>query len=221
MNNILSRDINTPFQIDLGIVEFKDYNLDELLGKAFENNSDYLVSLIDLRKSVYDLKIARSTIFPTITLGTSYGYNKLNQNLDLKMKDYNAALSARISLSWNIFDGKKKSIQRKNAKINIENSKYKIEEQKLNIKRDISNAFSTYENNLKVLSVERSNLKSAEMNFYQSKEYYALGQISSTRFREAQLNLVSAKNNISAALYTAKIAEMDLNRLCGLIVQLQ
>lgn len=219
LNMILSRDINTEFEVDLGEIDFKIYKLDELIKTAFEKNSDYLVSLVNLEKSNYDLKIANSTLFPTITVGTSYGYNKMNQDYNLGMNNPNAALSAELRLSWNIFDGKKKSTMRKNAKIGIENSKYKLEEQKLNIQMDISNAFATYNNNLKVLAVEKSNLKSAQMNFDQSKEFYNLGQITSTRFREAQLNLLTAKNNISAALYSAKVAEMDLNRLCGLIVQ--
>lgn len=131
----------------------------------------------------------------------------------------NASLTTGLTLSWNIFDGSKKKIQRNNARINIENSRYKVEEQKLNIQREIFNALSTYMNNLKILSVEKKNLKSAELNFNQSKEYYNLGQIASTRFREAQLNLLTAKNNISAAIYSAKIAEVNLNRICGGIVR--
>jgi len=219
LNNALSRDIDTDFHVDLGVVEFKDYKLEDLLDKAFESNSDYLLSLNKLEQSKYDLKIAKSSIFPTISIKSSYGYNKMNQDFDLKMDNANASLTTGLTLSWNIFDGRKKSIQKKNARLSIENSEYQLDEQRLNIRKEISNAYATYENSLKVLSVEKSNLKSAEMNFNQSKEYYNLGQISSTRFREAQLNLLTANNNISAARYIAKVAEMDLNRLCGLIVQ--
>lgn len=220
-NVFLSRDVNTDFSVETGDLNFTTYNLNELINSAFENNSDYLLSIVSLEKSNYDLKIANSTFFPTITVGTSYGYNKMNENFDMAMNNSNPALTAELRFSWNIFDGKKKSTLRKNARINIENSKYKLEEQKLTIRKDISNAFATYNNNLKVLAVEKSNLKSAQMNFDQSKEFYNLGQITSTRFREAQLNLLTAKNNISAALYTAKVTEMDLNRLCGLIAQVK
>ena len=221
LNALLSRRVDTEYIVNTEVLEFKSYNLKELLNIAFDNNSDYIISLNKLDQSKCDLKIANTTMFPTISLTTSYGYNKMNQTFDLGMNNSNASLSTGLSLTWNIFDGKKKSTQRRNAKINIENAKYKIEEQRLNIHRDISNTYATYDNSLKVLEIEKSNLKSAELNFKQSKEYYNLGQITSTRFREAQLNLLAAKNNISTARYSAKVAEMDLNRTCGLILKIK
>jgi outer membrane protein len=74
------------------------------------------------------------------------------------------------------------------------------------------------ENSLQVLAAEQLNIHSAQLNFDQSKAYYELGQISSTQFREAQLNLISAKNNIQSATYNAKIAETELKKSSGVLV---
>ena len=63
--------------------------------------------------------------------------------------------------------------------------------------------------------LEEKNLESAELNFKRTQELFNLGQVTTTQFREAQLNLISARNNISSAKYTAKLLEIELMRLSG------
>jgi outer membrane protein len=218
LNALLGRDISTEFDVFPGIISFQQFDLKDLKVKLLENNADYLIETINLKKSKLDYKIVKSSVAPVISLNSSYGYKTMNEDLKVSMSDPNTSLSAGITLSFNIFDGKKQRIKKKNAKIALENSTLSLEEKKLNLCRDLENAWAAYENSLVVLKTEKSNLKSAEMNFLQSKEYFNLGQITSTRFREAQLNLLTAKNNITSAMYTAKLAEAELLRLSGMLL---
>lgn len=218
LNALLGRDINTKFDIVPGIISFQQFNLKDLKVQLLENNADYLIETNKLKQTKLDYKIVKSSVAPVISLNSSYGYGTMNDDFKLSMSDPNAKLSAGINLSFNIFDGKKQRIRKKNAQIALENSKLSLEEKKLNLCRDLENAWAAYENSLVVLKTEKSNLKSADMNFLQSKEYFNLGQITSTRFREAQLNLLTAKNNITSAMYTAKLAEAELFRLSGMLL---
>ncbi len=218
LNALLGRDINTDFEIVTGVISFYDFDLKDLKVRLLENNADYLIETNKLKQSKLDYKIVKSAVAPVVSLNSSYGYKTMNEDLKLSMTDPNASLSAGLTLSFNIFDGNKQRIKKKNAKISLENSKLSLEEKKLNLCRDLENAWAAYENSLVVLKTEKSNLKSAEMNFLQSKEYFNLGQITSTRFREAQLNLLTAKNNITSAMYTAKLAEAELFRLSGMLL---
>jgi outer membrane protein len=218
LNALLGRDISTKFDIAPGVISFQDFNLTDLKVQLLENNADYLIEANKVKQSKLDLKIVKSAAAPVISLNSSYGYNTMNKDFKMSMSDPNAQLSAGINLSYNIFDGKKQRIKKKNAKIALENSKLSLEEKKLNLCRDLENAWAAYDNSLVVLKTEKSNLKSAELNFLQSKEYFNLGQITSTRFREAQLNLLTAKNNITSAMYTAKLAEAELLRLSGMLL---
>jgi len=215
LNALLGREISTSFDIVPGIISFHEFDLKDLKVQLLGNNADYLIEMNKLKQSRLDYKIVKFSIAPVISLNSSYGYKTMNEDLKVSMSDPNASLSAGINLSFNIFNGKKQRIRKKNAKISLENSKLSLEEKKLNLCRDLENAWAAYENSLVVLKTEKSNLKSAEMNFLQSKEYFNLGQITSTRFREAQLNLLTAKNNITSAMYTAKLAEAELFRLSG------
>ena len=122
-------------------------------------------------------------------------------------------------MSFNLFDGGNKKTQRQNAKISLENSQLSMEDEKLNLDREIENAYAAYSNSQLVLRAERQNLESAQLNFEQSSEYFKLGQISSTQFRDAQLNLNRAKTSISSALFSAKLAEIELIRLSGMLLE--
>jgi len=219
LNTLLCRDIDTEFSIEVGDLSYANFNLQTILDTAFSKNSDYLLKMNKVEQSKMDLKIARLSSMPTISLKTGYGYNQIDKDFNIGLDDPNTQFTAGVNISLNIYDGEKKAIKKRNARLSYENSQYKLEEQKLIIKKDLVNAYANYRNTLDVLNLQKQNLKSAEMNFEQSKEYYRLGKISSTEYRQAQLNLLVAKNNISKAKYNAKIAEMNIHKLSGTILK--
>ena len=80
--------------------------------------------------------------------------------------------------------------------------------------------YAAYQNSRYILKVQQQNLNTAELNFRRSKELFELGQLTSTQFREAQLNLIRAKTQIINAKFEAKIFEFQLLKLIGDLVQL-
>ena len=81
--------------------------------------------------------------------------------------------------------------------------------------RNVANAYDAYRNSRTILALQERNLRSAELNFQRTEQLFNLGQVTTTTFREAQLNLIRSRNNISSAKYTAKIAELRLMQLAG------
>ncbi len=127
--------------------------------------------------------------------------------------------STGLTLSFNIFDGGRKKAQKQNAIISIDNTKMQLEYEKLQLFTDIDNSYANYNHNLEVLATNEANLKASELNFERSKEYFGLGQINSTQFREAQLNYSRAKVNISISRFSAKLSEVNLVYLSGNILE--
>ena len=108
-----------------------------------------------------------------------------------------------------------KFLYRKKYQQELENQQLVEEEAKLFLETDIINAYEAYQNSRYVLELEERNLVVAELNFSRTEELFNLGQVTNTQFREAQLNLIRAKNNISSAQYSAKLDEIELLRLSG------
>jgi outer membrane protein len=92
------------------------------------------------------------------------------------------------------------------------------EETRLNLQKEVISAYESYQNSLLVLDLEKKYLEAADLNFKRTRELYNLGQVTTTQFREAQLNLIRSRSNVSTAKFEAKINEIELLRLTGQLV---
>jgi outer membrane protein len=121
----------------------------------------------------------------------------------------------RATLSFNLFDGFQRRTELQNASIQVKSGELLERQARLDLERDLANAYESYRNSLTVLDLEERNLESAKVNFRRTRELYGLGRVTSTQFREAQLNLIRAETNVSNATYTAKLDEIELLRITG------
>ena len=221
LNVLLNRHVEDEYGVESVVNFIPDMNFEELKQRAMNNNASYLLQVNQLKQSRLDLKITRSASFPRIDLTTSYGYSRSIDNLNISLDDPTRTLRAGASVSFNLFNGFKTSIQRQNANISYENQKLYEAEARLELEKEIANAYESYQNSRLVLELESKNVKAAELNFQRTQELYNLGQVTTTQFREAQLNLFRAKYSISTAKYTAKLKEIDLLRISGNLLENQ
>ncbi|MDE5423543.1 TolC family protein [Ancylomarina sp. DW003] len=215
LNVLLGRSVETELQIIPDASDFRVFDLNQLKDEALNNNADYLIKRSQLEASEISEKKAKSSQLPSLKLTSNYNYyeNKIAGT------NSNSQLSGGLSLSMNIFDGKKKRITIANAKIEKQISVFQEQEQRLQLEKDIVHALASYEYNLQLLSLEEDALEASKLNFEQSREYYHLGQISSTTYREAQLNYVEAQNKRSAARYQAKRSEINIKKISGSLLK--
>jgi len=191
----------------------------ELLGSALNRNAAYLLTRKELESARYAFKQSRAAYWPRLDLHGAYGYNQYAPNLAVQWDEPQRNISAGLSFSLNLFDGFKRSIQTQNAKISINNRRLLWEQTRLNLEKDVSNAYSDYQNKRALLNMNQKNLQSAQLNFKRSREIFELGHLTNTQFREAQLNLLRTKYSLSQAKYQAKIAEIRLLQLSGQLLK--
>jgi len=220
LNVLLNRDVNIDFQVNFDVEFSYKINLPDLQDKAANNNAAYLLTAGNIRQSEYDLKIATSSFMPQLDFQTSYGYNQRNDQWDIVLDDPNRNFTAGLNLSLNLFNGFQKSVNKQNAQLRLKNEHILQDEALLNLQTDVANNYQAYQNSLYILQVQQNNLNPAQLNFQRTKELYELGQATTTQFREAQLNLIRAKNNITSAKFEAKILEFKLLRLGGELITL-
>mgnify|MGYP005678227607 FL=1 len=107
----------------------------------------------------------------------------------------------------------------KNSKIQIESNKLELSAIKKEIEKQFNATYKLYQNNINLIDIRKRNLLTSEKLFAISKEQFYQGQLSSNDFREAQIDLSLSKNILNQTLYKAKIAELNLYRLSGKILQ--
>ncbi|UMB54491.1 TolC family protein [Lutibacter sp. A64] len=216
LNLVLGRNVNTDFTVDTDITFNLVFELNTLIEKAKEYNIEIQKANKNLELSQFDIKINKSNLLPSLSLNSSYGFNKNNNDGTFTYAEQlSKGLNAGLSLNWNIFDGGSTKTSIQNAKIYEDNLKVQKEQTLNELERNVANALEVYNNALFILNAEEKNVETNKNNFSRTEEKFKLGQTTSIEFRQAQLNLLNAQSSYNIAKYDAKNAELILLQLSG------
>ena len=218
LNVMLNKDVNEKYEIDRSVTMLTMLEYEKLQLSAIENNADYQAMIYGINLAEMDMKLANSRYMPTLNFNSSYGLNQINNEFDPGIGDADKSWSVGLSLNFSLFDGFKRKIQKQNAKISLDNQKLAVDQNKQNLEKDLASQYTTYINSKKTLEMEKLNLEATQANFDRTKELYELGQLTSIQFREAQLNLMRVKSNISSGKYSVKLNEIALLKLSGMLL---
>ncbi|SFZ94914.1 Outer membrane protein TolC [Flaviramulus basaltis] len=221
LNLVLGNTLSEDFDIDTAI----NFNLLFDKNELFQKAKSYNNSLLQIDKSIainnLIVKSEKSAYLPTVDLTGSYGWNKSNNNAaSFLAVSTNTGLSGGLNLRWNLFDGGNTITRVKNAKINLEVQNIQKEEFLVTLERDFNNAWDDYQNKLSIYRLQEDNIKTSQNNFDRTEEKFKLGQLNSIEFRQAQINLLNAELIRNQAKYSAKLAELQLFKLSGEILNI-
>lgn len=215
MNVLLGRKAEIEFHLIPDNSAFKEFNMQSLKEQTLDKNAEYLIMANKLHQKEMSIKEKKAGQLPSLKLNSSYSYYEN----EIAGTNTNTQLSGGLTMSFNIFDGKRKKTEIANARIDKLNSELDYQNTILTLEKDLVNAYADYLFNLKILSLQEDALEAAELNFEQTKEYYHLGQVTSTTFREAQQNLMEARNNKAAARYDSKLSEVTIQKISGTLLE--
>ncbi|MEM1408498.1 MAG: TolC family protein, partial [Bacteroidota bacterium] len=208
LNLLLGQAPNANIVVDTTVV-FSSY-LDEqqILDLAMTNNIEMILANQNILLSELDIQINRAQFLPKVTGNGSYNWNE-NQNppTSFALSNETHGYNLGINLSWNIFDGGARRTRIETGRVNVLNRQIELERVNAQVKTDIYNAHELYKNNIFTLQAETKNVLTNQANFERTKRQYGLGQINAIDFRQAQVNLINAKNNRDRAKYDLKISE--------------
>ena len=192
-------------------------NFDKLWESTLQNNASLLLAAQEKKLAEIDLKSIRSRDYPYLSLNAGYGYthNKYEVGTTDVRKQWGADLG--VSIGFKLFDGKR-SKDRRNAKLAIKNAELEQQDLQLALYADLADLWQAYENNSRLLALERQNVFAARENYEIAHERYLLGDLSGIEMREAQQSLLDAEERILVAEYNTKLCEISLLQLSGNIM---
>lgn len=219
LNITLNRNIVYDFIVDDKVEINRNLSYSNLNRETHNNNNNILLGQYIIDVSKKEKKINTLSILPNIDISVQYGYNQIESNTSLVLDQSTLGLTNFINFSWDIFDALAKNKITKNSKIQIESNKLELSAIKKEIEKQFNATYKLYQNNINLIDIRKRNLLTSEKLFAISKEQFYQGQLSSNDFREAQIDLSLSKNILNQTLYKAKIAELNLYRLSGKILQ--
>ena len=215
LNYLLSRNIDLDFSVDSNVRLKLEKGLAYWTKAILENNSQLLASQLGADQSEIDIKVARAAFLPTLSGTASYGYLRSEADTGPTRLNESTGFTTGLNLSFDLYAGQRNKIQMENANISKRSQYAVLHQTKSAVEKEMKNAFAIFNNAIFTVKIAEKSLETAEINFNRSSELFNLGQITTTQFREAQLNLIRAEIRMINEKFTAKFAEVELYRLSG------
>lgn len=217
LNELLARNVNTEFSVMDTIVIATDLHYETLIEQAQRLNPMLQSALINHRISQLELKRVKGQRYPVVRVSSAYTRSQSSTELGFSTRSKNNGLNYGISASMNIFNGFMQRRNERNAQLMLDAAEIEVDKIEENIDAQLQSAYQTYLMNLELVRLEERNRDIAQENMDITLEKFKLGSIAPVEFREAQRNFVDASTRFSTAQYQAKLAEITLKQIAGVL----
>ena len=218
LNTLLARapetDMTVPDQIDANL----ELELVSLREKALSSNPNLLLARRNQSISYLEMRELQADLLPQLSVNVGYNYATSEAQAGFVLGRRSNGVGYGISARMNLFDGFNRRRQIQNAQILIESSEQQVEQLNLQLEANLQTTFVDYTNSIILLELESENLEIAKETAEIALDRYRLGRSNALELREAQVNAVEAESRLINAIYSTKIAEIELMRLSGQIL---
>jgi outer membrane protein TolC len=215
---LMNSDLNSPAQIQDTILPDGSLTSEELIQSAMRNNTAIRMSRLGQRLSQLDLKIARSSLYPTLDFNAAYRYNYSSKSDAQPLFTDHHGPNWGFTISMPLFRGMETRRGIRNAGIGVENSRLLYEQTCTSVNSSILQYFNTYRVNFTMIGFEERSATAAFENVTRAVEMFRQGAISGIEFREMQRSYLDAMDRELDAIYNAKISEIGLRYLAGQVL---
>lgn len=215
---LMNAPLDSQLSVDEPVMPVGNLRFEELMLYASDHNTSILLARTGQNIAGNDLKIARSSRYPTLDFTSGYRFSHTEGNSVgtryIRLHGPNIGLT----FSTKLFTGFEIRRSVRNAAIEVENQDLTYRQTALNVESALSQTYNVYRKNLTMIGFETESAEAAFKNLEAAVEMYRLGSMSGTDFREIQRSYIEAENRKLDALYQAKSSEITLLYLSGLIL---
>jgi outer membrane protein TolC len=220
LNNLMGKRPDTLYNVIDTIMVSQLPPLPEVNSKIDSQNPDLLLANNQLAILMQITKEINAGRLPQVNVNGFYNFAKSRNSAGFTLFNQTYGPSGSIGISIPLFNGGLVKKQLQVADIQIKNQNIAIDEIKNNVETAVNNAYINYNNALKAIELEKSNLTFATENIKIAMERYRVLNITSVELRQIQISYNEIKNRLYNALYQAKVAEAGIALMTGEIENL-
>lgn len=199
------------------------YNLGDLIDEALMNRSDIKSEVADINNLRYQLKIARGSLFPTISASASISsrysdqYSLAGEDVTFSDQFFDQQVNRSIGLSISIpiFNNWNRMYNIQNSKVQLKNAELSLENSRLQVIQEVTQAYNDYSSYLKEFSAAEKSLIANEKAFETQQQRYNVGASTLIELSEAQSSYVEAQSNYTQSRYNLIFQEKLLDYYLG------
>ncbi len=219
LNQAISSAPNIDYEIRDTLLIDKSYDFKALSDDAVSKNLS--VALLNKQTGIAMLieKQIEALRKPRIVFNSAFNLGRQDNTAGLFLVNQNTGLNAGITLSYPLYDGGNIKRQIGNAKIEIESNKWRMQQLQIDLVNTLNIAYQNYQNALEILRGEAENARVARLSIEIAMERYRLSRSTVLELAQIQQGYENAVFRSVAAKYEAKLAEIDLMRISGMLIR--
>ncbi len=220
LNQLLARSLIIDFEVAENILINKDLKLNELQNKAQLQNTNLLIVKKNNQISSTIINEIKAERLPTLQFKTGYNFNKQSSEAGFLQSSQNNGFHYGAALNFNLFNGFTTDRRITNAILNLKSTDITLKDSLNKLDLAVKQTFNNYSLALQLLTLEIENIDLAKNSFELVNEQYKVGVITAIELRDAQQKLLLSETQLSTLQLEAKIAEIELQRLCAEITKM-
>jgi len=223
LNGLVNHRLPAVFEVADTIIIDLDITEEEISAATETNN----YTLQSFKKSIdiagQSLRERKGERYPFVNLIGSYNFsrqeNEVVINTFTPLFNRNSGFNYGLNFSFPIVNNfiNRRNIQQ--ARINVDRSRLLYDQTKINVDVGVKNAYVAYINAKESLIIQEENIGLAKENIYIALESFKRSANTFIEVRTAQQSLADAYNQLINSRYLAKVAETELLRLSGQLLQ--
>ncbi len=189
----------TQFQVEsireLTIPQQLDDTVEKSIDRALEQRPDLMQQVEQLRAAGAEIKAAKSAYFPTLSFDGYGGLARINGQQALNPGVYSPnqeTWDARLSLTWNLFDGFARESRLARAKADQKQAAAQVDAIRDQVENQVWSAYSTAHTALREQKAAAALLAAASESYDAALQSYNFGV-------RSQIDVVSAQRALAAA----------------------
>ena len=223
LNNIVG--LQLPAVYDVADTIIIDLNLrpDESFDNLDNTNYSLLAARRNLSIANLSLRERRAEYLPFFNFNAAYNFSRNDNTKQINpfgpVYSQTQGFNYGFSVTLPILTGFNTRRLAQLAKIEIDRQQLLYDQQRNTVNVDLHNAFINYDNAKSILMIEEETIGLAKENVYIALESFKRGVNTFIELRTAQQSLAEAYNRLISARFNAKLAETELLRLNGSLLQ--
>jgi len=213
LNQLLVREINTPFEITEEIIFSDNIEKEKLIEKLNSSNKNILAFQKQIEIAQLILKENKRAYFPSLDIRGGFYASKTDYANFSSLSNRSFGPQIAATLRVPIYQAGEAKRKTRVANLDIQSAEYNLDKIKLQLLVELENVFEEFEAQNRLLEIEEENNRLTKQNMEISLQRLRLGQTISLEVHQAQQNFVQSSNRLVNFRYGVKIAETRLLQL--------
>jgi len=218
LNQLLSRKTDSPLAVSGRVsIDYKPMYAD-IRNNMLTVNSTLLFAKTEIGIADDVVSELSGLRLPQLNVFAGYSFNQSVNQVGFFLLNQNQGFSIGLNASWTLFNGFKHNTQIQAAQILADQRRLEYSNMESILNASLSAAFSTYTNLVAALQLEEESILLAQEALSIALQGYQSGRTSALEVLLVQRSYEEAATRLVTTRYSAKIAESEIRRLEGTIV---